>query len=162
MCSPFLDAVDNDLIGDAIGNAEGIFASNNSVPIGTPGGWALAESKFGQLAFYFQDAWDISDQFKLTYGLRADKPLYFNTRQLIQENIDRKGGLLQDGGTYAPDVQYFDETGNPIFLSSLDLPDRDILWSPRVGFNWDVRGGQNNSGTWRFRNFFLVDFPSFG
>lgn len=136
----FLDAVDNDLIGDAIGNAEGIFAANNAVPIGTPGGWALAESAFGQLAFYFQDAWDISDRFKLTYGLRADKPLYFNTRELIQENIDRKGGLLSEGGTYAPDVQYFDENGNPIFLSSLDLPDRDILWSPRVGFNWDVRG----------------------
>ncbi|MGB5238524.1 MAG: TonB-dependent receptor [Flavobacteriaceae bacterium] len=136
----FLDAVDNDLIGDAIGNAEGIFASNNSVPIGTPGGWALAESEFGQLAFYFQDAWDISNRFKLTYGLRADKPLYFNTKQLIQENIDRKGGLIQDGGTYAPDVEYFDENGNTILLSSLDLPDRDILWSPRVGFNWDVHG----------------------
>ncbi|MEN8787914.1 MAG: carboxypeptidase-like regulatory domain-containing protein [Flavobacteriaceae bacterium] len=139
----FLDAVDNDLIGDAINNAEGIFAANNSVPIGTPGGWALAESQFGQLAFYFQDAWDISERFKLTYGLRADKPLYFNTRQLIQENIDRKGGLLQDGGTYAPDIQYFDENGDPIFLSSLDLPDRDILWSPRVGFNWDVHGDRS-------------------
>ncbi len=139
----FLDAVDNDLIGDAIDNAEGIFSANNSVPIGTPGGWALAESQFGQLAFYFQDAWDISDRFKLTYGLRADKPLYFNTKQLIQENIDRKGGLLQDGGTYAPDIEYFDENGNPIFLSSLDLPDRDILWSPRVGFNWDVHGDRS-------------------
>jgi hypothetical protein len=139
----FLDAVDNDLIGDSIDNAEGIFAANNSVPIGTPGGWALAESKFGQLAFYFQDAWDISDRFKLTYGLRADKPLYFNTKQLIQENIDRKGGLLQDGGTYAPGVEYLDENGNPIFLNSLDLPDRDILWSPRVGFNWDVHGDKS-------------------
>ena len=139
----FLDAVDNDLIPDAIDNAETIFNANNSVPIGTPGGWALAESKFGQLAFYFQDAWDISDKFKLTYGLRADKPLYFNTRELIQENIDRKGGLVQDGGTYAPDVQYFDEKGNPIMLNSLDLPDRDILWSPRVGFNWDVRGDRS-------------------
>ncbi|MGI9547291.1 MAG: TonB-dependent receptor, partial [Flavobacteriaceae bacterium] len=136
----FLDAVDNDLIGDAVTNAEGIFAANNSVPIGTPGGWALAESEFGQLAFYFQDAWDISDKFKLTYGLRADKPLYFNTKELIQENIDRKGGLLADGGTYAPDIQYFNENGDPIFLNSLDLPDRNILWSPRAGFNWDVHG----------------------
>ena len=136
----FLDAVNNGLIGDAIDNAESIFSANNSVPIGTPGGWALAESEFGQLAFYFQDEWNISDDFKLTYGLRADKPLYFNTKELIQENIDRKGGLLADGGTYAPDIQYFDENGDPIFLNSLDLPNNDILWSPRVGFNWDVRG----------------------
>ena len=136
----FLDAVNNGLIPDAIDNAESIFDANNAVPIGTPGGWALAESEFGQLAFYVQDAWDISDKFKLTYGLRADKPLYFNTQQLIQENIDRKGGLLSEGGTYAPGVQYFDETGAPTFLNSLELPNKDLLWSPRVGFNWDVYG----------------------
>ncbi len=136
----FLDAVNNGLIPDAIDNAETIFDSNNSVPIGTPGGWALAESEFGQLAFYFQDAWDISDKFKLTYGLRTDKPLYFNTQELILENIDRKGGLLSDGGTYAPGVQYFDETGAPTFLNSLELPNQDLLWSPRIGFNWDVHG----------------------
>ncbi len=143
----FLAAVDNGLIGDAISNAEAIFAANNSVPIGTPGGWNLAETNVGQLAFYIQDEWDVSDRFKLTYGLRADKPLYFNTRDLVQENIDRKGGLLSEGGTYAPDIQYFDANGEAVFLNSLDLPDNNILWSPRVGFNWDVRGDQ----TFQFR-----------
>ncbi|MEM8999901.1 MAG: hypothetical protein AAGB24_06525 [Bacteroidota bacterium] len=139
----FLAAVDNGLIGDAINNAESVFAANNAVPIGTPGGWALAETHVGQLAFYIQDEWNITDNFKLTYGLRADKPLYFDTKELIQENIDRKGGLLQDGGTYAPDIQYFDEDGDAVFLNSLDLPDNDILWSPRLGFNWDVKGDQS-------------------
>ncbi|WP_435622679.1 TonB-dependent receptor [Flagellimonas sp.] len=139
----FLDAVDNGLIGDAINNAENIFAANNAVPIGTPGGWNLAETKVGQLAFYIQDDWNVTDNFKLTYGIRADRPLYFNTRGLIQENIDRKGGLLSEGGTYAPDIQYFDENGEPIFLNSLDLPSNDILWSPRLGFNWDVRSDQS-------------------
>ena len=139
----FLDAVDNGLIGDAINNAENIFAANNAVPIGTPGGWNLAETKVGQLAFYIQDDWNVTDNFKLTYGIRADRPLYFNTRGLIQENIDRKGGLLSEGGTYAPDIQYFDENGDAIFLNSLDLPSDDILWSPRLGFNWDVRSDQS-------------------
>ncbi|MGB5821542.1 MAG: carboxypeptidase regulatory-like domain-containing protein [Saonia sp.] len=139
----FLTAVDNGLIGDAIANAEGIFAANNAVDIGTPGGWNLAETNVGQLAFYVQDEWNITDNFKLTYGLRADKPLYFNTRELVQENIDRKGGLLADGGTYDPTIQYFDENGDPTLLNSLDLPDNDILWSPRVGFNWDVKGDQS-------------------
>ena len=139
----FLAAVDNGLIGDAITNAENIFAANNAVPIGTPGGWNLAETSVGQLAFYAQDEWSITDNFKLTYGLRADKPLYFNTRKLIQENIDRKGGLFADGGTYDPNIQYFDVDGTPTQLNSLDLPDNDILWSPRVGFNWDVKGDQS-------------------
>lgn len=139
----FLDAVDSGLIGDAITNAENIFASNNVVPIGTPGGWNLAETKVGQLAFYIQDDWNVTDNFKLTYGIRADRPLYFNTRGLVQENIDRKGGLLSEGGTYAPDIQYFDENGDAVFLNSLDLPSNDILWSPRLGFNWDVRSDQS-------------------
>lgn len=139
----FLDAVDNGLIGDALTNAQNVFDSNNALEIGEPGGWALAETNVGQLAFYIQDEWNVTDNFKLTYGLRADKPLYFNTRDLVQENIDRKGGLLADGGGYAPDIQYFDENGDPVFLNSLDLPDNDILWSPRVGFNWDVHGDQS-------------------
>ncbi len=139
----FLDAVDSGLIGDAINSAESTFAANNAVPIGTPGGWALAETSVGQLAFYVQDEWDVTNNFKLTYGLRADRPLYFNTRDLIQENIDRKGGLLADGGGYAPDIQYFDENGESIFLDSFDLPDNGILWSPRLGFNWDIRDDQS-------------------
>ncbi|MEM9076534.1 MAG: carboxypeptidase regulatory-like domain-containing protein [Bacteroidota bacterium] len=139
----FLDAVDNGLIGAAINNAETTFNANNQLPIGAPGGWNLAETSVGQLAFYVQDEWDVTDNFKLTYGLRADRPLYFNTRGLIEENIDRKGGLLSEGGTYAPDIQYFDENGDPIFLDSFDLPDSSILWSPRLGFNWDVRGDQS-------------------
>jgi outer membrane receptor protein involved in Fe transport len=41
--------------------------------------WKLAELNVGQVAFYAQDDWNINDDFKLTLGLRADKPLYFNT-----------------------------------------------------------------------------------
>jgi outer membrane receptor for ferrienterochelin and colicin len=37
----------------------------------------LAELNVGQVALYVQDEWNINDDFKLIYGLRADKPLYF-------------------------------------------------------------------------------------
>ncbi|WP_313791587.1 TonB-dependent receptor [Allomuricauda sp. SCSIO 64092] len=85
----FLDnAQPGGLIDNLIQDAETTFNANNQLPIGAPGGWNLAETSVGQLAFYVQDEWDITDNFKLTYGLRADKPLYFNTRDLIDENID--------------------------------------------------------------------------
>ncbi len=128
----FLDAVDNGLIGDAINNAESIFNANNALPIGAPGGWSLAETEVGQLAFYVQDEWDIADNFKLTYGLRADRPLYFNTLDRINENIAR-------APAFVPGIPYFDENNNPISLDSRNLPDNSILWSPRIGFNWDVK-----------------------
>lgn len=117
--------------------------NNNQFPDGTPGGWALAETNVGQLSFYLQDQWDVTDNFKLTYGLRFDRPLYFDTADKIRENIERKGGLLADGGTYAPDIQYFDpDTNDRIFIDSEQLPNNDWLISPRFGFNWDVHGNQ--------------------
>ncbi|WP_222984433.1 TonB-dependent receptor [Flagellimonas meishanensis] len=121
----------------------GAIAAANSLEAngtGNPGGWALAETNVGQMAFYVQDEWNVTDNFKLTYGVRFDKPLFFDTGDKVRENIDRKGGLLSQGGTYAPDIVYFDpETGDETFLSSETLPNNDFLISPRVGFNWDVK-----------------------
>lgn len=104
--------------------------------VGAPGGWALAETNVGQLAFYLQDEWDITENFKLTYGVRFDKPLYFDTAEKVRENIERKGGAA---GTYIPSIEYFDpETGERVFLDSEKMPGNEFLISPRLGFNWDV------------------------
>ncbi|UCE70529.1 MAG: TonB-dependent receptor [Flavobacteriaceae bacterium] len=105
---------------------------------GNPGGWSLAETNVGQFAFYLQDEWNLSQDFKLTYGIRFDKPLYFDTAEKVRENIARKGGA---NGTYIPTIEYFDpETGETVFLDSEQMPNNNFLISPRVGFNWDVTG----------------------
>ena len=105
---------------------------------GNPGGWSLAETNVGQFAFYMQDEWDITQDFKLTYGIRFDKPLYFDTAQKVRDNIARKGGA---NGTYIPSIEYYDpETGEPVFLDSEQMPNDNFLVSPRLGFNWDVQG----------------------
>lgn len=123
---------------------QGIFndaiAAHNSLEAngtGNPGGWALAETNVGQLAFYLQDEWNATENFKLTYGIRFDKPLYFDTADKVRENIERKGG---SSGTYIPSITYYDpETGEETFLDSEQMPSNSILVSPRLGFNWDVR-----------------------
>lgn len=123
-------------------------AANNALEAngtGNPGGWALAETNVGQLSFYAQDQWDVTENFKLTYGVRFDRPLYFDTREKIAENIERKGGA---NGTYIPSIQYFDpNTDEGIFLDSEQLPSTKWLVSPRVGFNWDI----NNDKTTQLR-----------
>lgn len=127
--------------GPSFTGARNTFNSNNQLEVGAPGGWALAETNVGQLSFYVQDEWNVTEDFKLTYGVRFDKPLYFDTLEKISENIERKGGLLSEGGTYAPDVEYFDpNTDELTTLDSERLPTNDWLISPRVGFNWDVKG----------------------
>ncbi|QCX00304.1 TonB-dependent receptor [Aggregatimonas sangjinii] len=104
---------------------------------GNPGGWSLAETNVGQMSFYAQDDWNVAENFKLTYGVRFDRPLYFDTREKIRENIERKGGA---NGTYIPSIEYTDpDTNTAIFLDSERLPTTKWLISPRVGFNWDIK-----------------------
>ncbi len=115
--------------------AKSAFASNNENNT-----WSLAETNLGQAAFYAQDEIVVNRRLSLTFGLRADMPLYFDTAKKIQENIDRKGGLLSAGGSYAPDVQYYDANQNPIKFDHTVLPKQTPLFSPRFGFNYDTKG----------------------
>jgi hypothetical protein len=99
--------------------------------------WALAETNVGQWAFYAQDRWSVNDQLTLTIGLRGDMPLFFDTQEKIQENIDRNC-------CYDPAIEYFDEEGNSVFFDHLVLPAQKILWSPRIGINYDVSGDKTS------------------
>lgn len=110
----------------------------NSNEIGKAGGWAMAKTNVGQLAFYAQDEWSVSTNFKLTYGVRFDKPLFFNSAKLAQEVIDVAGP------TYVPSIPYTDPaTGKQVFFDSSKMPNNQFLISPRLGFNWDVNSDQS-------------------
>lgn len=84
--------------------------------------------------FYGQDVWKVRDNFTLTYGLRMDVPFFGET------------------GFFNPEVaglSFQDETGGTVSYDTSQLPGANLLWSPRVGFNWSplksgkvqVRGG---------------------
>ncbi|WP_086477751.1 TonB-dependent receptor [Arenibacter amylolyticus] len=122
------------------------FNSSNAAGVGKDGGWKLSELNVGQLAFYLQDEWNATDKFKLTYGIRADKPLYFNTSRLIQKFINTDNGATRDTS-----VPYFNpNTGEEVFLNSTTMPTNEWLISPRLGFNWNVmddRSTQLRGGT---------------
>lgn len=118
--------------------ARAAFETNNA-----NNSWALAETNLGQWSIYGQDEWSVNDRLALTLGLRIDAPLYFNTADLIQENIDRKGGTIADGGTYAPDVTYYNADGEAVQYDHTDLPTGNILFNPRLGFNYDVNGDRS-------------------
>ncbi len=77
---------------------------------------------------YAQDVWQASRRLKVTYGLRLDVPFFGETGF---EN------------PVADAMTFRDEDGNPIQYSTAKLPDANILWSPRVGFNWDVTGDRS-------------------
>ncbi|MDR2882843.1 MAG: TonB-dependent receptor [Alistipes sp.] len=83
---------------------------------------------FNQYSLYFQDDIALSDRFDLTAGIRLDLPTYpamseIQTHPLIVapefRGVDGKGGIHYDTGT---------------------MPKSRVMFSPRVGFNWDIRG----------------------
>ena len=121
----FIDAVNNGLIGDAIAGAQSTFDADS---------WSLAETNVGQMSFYVQDEWFVNDKFKLTYGVRMDKPLYFDSDEKAQDVIDGTGD-------YAPGTPYVNpNTGQVQLLDNTKMPTDKWVISPRVGFNYDVNG----------------------
>ncbi len=85
-----------------------------------------------QLGFYIGDQWAINPDFQLTMGLRLDIPLLPDTptRNPQSESIAR----FLDNPSENPNAQT--ATG----LRTDEIADGNLLWSPRVGFNWDVNG----------------------
>lgn len=111
-------------------------AADNATGAHKFGNWALAQTNVGQLAFYAQDEIAVSKKLTITAGLRVDEPLYFDTEQKMQESIDRNC-------CYDPKIQYYNEAGTATTLNSLTLPKQKPLISPRVGFNYDVKGDRS-------------------
>ena len=131
------DAADpNGILATNLEFAQNAFDSNTENGVGNDGGWKLSETNVGQLAFYMQDEWNLNEKFKLTYGVRFDKPLYFDTASKIQNYIDTANGASRDNS-----VDYYNpNTDEIVNLDSTVLPNNDWLISPRVGFNYDVKG----------------------
>lgn len=126
----FRAGIANGLLADAMTNAQNTFNTNNA-----NNSWALAETNVGQFAFYVQDDWNVTEDFKLSYGIRFDKPLFFDSAEKAQNVIDFPGNY------YDPSVDYYDPaTGQAVKFDSTQMPNNNFLISPRVGFNWDVKG----------------------
>jgi len=121
-------------IADDLAAATAADESLSAAGQGNPGGFNWYKLDVGQMAFYLQDEWNATDNLRLTLGIRFDKPLYFNSSQYAQDFIDTQC-------CYIPSIEYFDpNTGEEVFFDSTEMPTNDILFSPRFGFNWDVKG----------------------
>ncbi len=87
---------------------------------------AFPRFKLAQYSVYGQDEIALSSKFRLTIGLRLDLPSYLDVAEI-------KTHPLVDSLTF--------ENGEKINTGV--LPETKILWSPRVGFNWDVKGDRS-------------------
>ena len=87
-----------------------------------------ARVSFNKVSLYGQDEWNISDNFKLTYGLRLDSWFYNN------------GDLMTNKKIY--DLTYMVD-GEERHIDTGKWPGSKVSVSPRIGFNWDVFGDKS-------------------
>lgn len=80
-----------------------------------------------QASAYVQDELNLSDNFKLTAGIRFEMPVY----PTIADNDNREFRKLAVRGT------------SIYGMSTADMPKATLNVSPRIGFNWDVLKNRN-------------------
>jgi len=88
------------------------------------GSFPFAQISAITVGLFAQDKWQLTDRFKLTYGLRADVPFY---SVASQANPNALALTFRDG----------------VHLDVSQFPKTRIQLSPRIGFNYDVNGDGN-------------------
>jgi len=103
---------------NGIANAKSYYLQYSALPNGEfP--WAKAGST--ELSQFIQDKWKVSNDFTLTVGLRLDETFY---KQAMTDNPTFDALKFKDGSSY--------NIGK--------APMNNIIFSPRLGFNWNPNG----------------------
>jgi hypothetical protein len=76
-------------------------------------------------SLYAQDQWAMTPNLTITAGLRADVPTF----------LDKPSENTQLASAFA---------AKGVEIHTSWTPKTQILWSPRIGFNWDINGNQTN------------------
>jgi hypothetical protein len=79
------------------------------------------------VSVYGQDEWRPKTNLTVTAGVRVDVAKFGNTA-FDNPNVDA--------------LTFLDQGGNPVHYNTGALPKTSPLWSPRIGFNYDLTGDQ--------------------
>jgi Carboxypeptidase regulatory-like domain len=115
--------------------------------------WTWYYLTVAQASAYMQDEWQAGSHLRITLGIRMDIPLYFRNKfDFVSPNSNADGTFAGSYTQGSPTVQnndnltLFDENGKPLTngkgkdVDNTLLPKQTPLFSPRLGFNWDVKG----------------------
>ncbi len=119
-----------------------IFGTMDSLIAGNPRSYAVGVPVSGdgavrfnasQHALYAQDEWTATPTLNVTLGVRVDAP-YFSDKP--PENPLIANPVCQGTGQPSATCGFARHTS--------EVPSGNMQWSPRIGFNWDVTGDQQN------------------
>ncbi|MCH7819451.1 MAG: TonB-dependent receptor [Candidatus Marinimicrobia bacterium] len=81
-----------------------------------------------QFSVYAQDEYQMSEKLKLTYGLRVDIPVYLTE---------------PEANPFSIGLTLLDENDKTEVVDQAKLPGSNPLYSPRIGFNYDVNNDRS-------------------
>ena len=81
-----------------------------------------------QFSVYAQDEYQMSERLKLTYGIRVDIPIYITK---------------PEANPFSTGLTLLDENDNLEKVDQAKLPGSNPLYSPRIGFNYDVNNDRS-------------------
>ena len=87
-----------------------------------------AELNIAQLGLYIQDEINVNSRLKLTFGLRADRPIY-DDQPIENPEISK--------------LTFSDKFGKATNYTTGAWPNAAWYWSPRGGFRWDMEGDKS-------------------
>ncbi|TAF32487.1 MAG: hypothetical protein EAZ57_08740 [Cytophagales bacterium] len=106
------------------------FNRSFSLVDGVTGDGSDAAAKFSaaQLGLYVQDEFQVNDKLKLTAGVRLDMPMFFSQPEEDKYFNDSTIAKIEAAG-----YDMFD-------AKSGQMPTVQLMFAPRIGFNYDVKG----------------------
>ncbi len=115
----------NNATNPSAANAPTRFYQQYSALAGNPA--PAADFKASQLGFYAQDSYSGIKNLRMTLGLRVDIPIYNEAASGLYPNPTVENQRFANG--------------EQLFVNK--LPATTPLYSPRFGFNWDVKGDKS-------------------
>lgn len=118
------------------------------------GQFSWAYLTVGQIGAYIQDEFQVNNKFRLTYGLRVDIPQYYKA-SFSDPNLNADGtfkGTFTTGSPTYPNtdnLKLYNENGGAVTngpgkdVDNTKFPDIKPLFSPRLGFSYDVKGDKS-------------------
>ena len=113
-----------DFYASAAGTTGKVRQYNLGYAANATGEFPIVKVSAYQLGLYAQDKFQLSEKLSITYGLRVDQP---NINSDIGRN-DAAAALTFSEGK---------------IIETNKVQKSQLLWSPRVGFNWDVKGDRS-------------------
>jgi len=115
-------------LSDFYASAAGTVGSIKQYQLGystaADGSFPMVKVDAFQLGLYGQDKYEVNSRLNITLGLRADMPVIDSK---IAQNTQAAGYTFSGGST----------------INTSQVQKAQVLWSPRIGFNYDLKGDRS-------------------